>query len=142
MRTLLVIGLLLVSVFVSVAQTNPPGRTEADAFFQASEYSDALPVYLSLLSSDSSDALLNYKTGICYFNSRSHKSEAITYLERCIRGTETTAQLKERKIPLDVFKTLGDAYHQAYNFDKAIFNYEKYKALLNDNAITDKDILE
>lgn len=56
---------------------------------------------------------------------------------------ESSGQLKNNNIPVDIFKTLGDAYHQSYNFDKAIFNYEKYKGILDDTGISsDKDITE
>ncbi len=97
-------------------------------------WKEALPEYLSLLKTDSSNQILNYKIGLCYLNSRSQKEKAITYLEKSIASGSAS---------VNAYEFLGDAYRLTYQFDLAVSAYEKFKEKsldnnLNDSAITRK----
>lgn len=102
----------------------------AQALFEDSSYSDALPIYLELYKLDSTNANINYKVGVCYLKARQGRSKAARYLEKA--ALEVSANYKEgssteRKAPLDAYYYLAEAYHFNYQFDAAIANYEKFK---------------
>lgn len=160
------LAILTVIFFIVVSKLT--GQTEnvskifvtAEDLFSHHSYSAALPLYQELLKKEFSNAYLNYKTGICYLNSRSQKTEAVFYLEKAMsmsdgNGSENnlasspdihsigpsnsySSEKKEKllikgTIPSTIYKYLGDAYSVNYEFDLAIKYYEKYKKELTYN---------
>lgn len=108
---------------------------EADNYFVHEKYPEALSIYLKAFKKDTADIALNYHIGVCYLHSRSQKLKAISFLERAIFIAERSPSLINDLPPLS-YKFLADAFHQSYEFDKAIINYEKYKNMIasDDNA--------
>jgi outer membrane protein OmpA-like peptidoglycan-associated protein/tetratricopeptide (TPR) repeat protein len=103
---------------------------KAEKYFSNDRYAEAVHHYLNLLKTDSANANLNYKIGICYLHSRSQKSKAALHFELAALSTTSDYSensYEERKAPILVYKLLGDTYQQLYFFDRAIKNYEKYK---------------
>ncbi|MCE3280852.1 MAG: tpn50 [Bacteroidetes bacterium] len=98
----------------------------AEDYFTHERYPEALSIYLKSFKTDTANIGLNYHIGICYLHSRSQKLKAISYLERAILVAERSPSLIN-ELPSQAYKSLADAFHQSYEFDKAIINYEKYK---------------
>ncbi|MES2284130.1 MAG: OmpA family protein [Bacteroidota bacterium] len=165
---------VLILIFFSgiaelLSQTENNKLKTAEDFFSQCYFSDALPLYLDALKSDSLDINLNLKIGICYYNSRSQKTKAIYYLEKAIssfnsnllnenrnnlqntRGNYTNGlfnkEIKKNNIHrqgnnllIASLKFLGDAYHLAYKFDLAIASYGKFKNSIQDS--TTEELIE
>lgn len=147
-----------------LSQTENVKLKTADDFLSHCYFSSALPLYQDLLKFDSSNANLNFKIGICYFNSRSQKTKAVYYLEKAISSFNHNATIGDKNILQNIpgkdfnilsneesrktnlsnqaisiltsaYKNLGDAYHLAYKFDLAIACYEKFKNSILDSCI-------
>jgi len=93
---------------------------DADEHYSHLNYLMALPIYKELLKGDKNNASLNYKIAECYLNTHINRTEAIKYLEFCI---------KDPKVESNVWLRLGEAYRLANKIDDAIKAYEKYKEL-------------
>jgi len=102
-------------------------RKEADIFFEKKAYSKALTFYARLYKMDSLNNELNYKIGICYYNSKDAKSRAFRYFNR-----------SKTDFPEALFY-LGNLYHAVHKFNEAIQSFEAYKKLPgkkdNDSAL-------
>lgn len=121
---------LLFSLPRMVGQT---GAAEADNLYNACRFGAALPLYLEQLKQDPENAGLNYKTGICYLESRSQKHKAADYLEKAVKNSVsfyTHGFAKENDAPILAYRKLGEAYELDHRFDLAIDAYEKYKDAL------------
>jgi len=104
----------------------------ADRLYDNGQYTGALSQYLDIVKIDSLNSSLNFKIGICYLNSRTEKTKAVTYLEKAIQCADhKQCTKKEDEAHINAFKSLGDAYHLNYKFDLAIATYEKYKTMLS-----------
>ncbi len=102
----------------------------AKVFYNEGNVSAALPLYLELYKSDTSNANICYLIGDCYLRARSGKAKALPYLEKAmpsISNKYDEGSSKERNAPLLTYKLLGDAYHIHSKFDQAIVSYERYK---------------
>jgi outer membrane protein OmpA-like peptidoglycan-associated protein len=136
MKTFLTIFCLVSQLPILTGQT----LKEAHDLFRQERYSEALPVFMNELRSDSFDISLNYSIAVCYMHSRSGKIKALGFFEKAVRSAERSGSLNQ--LPDLVYKYLGDIYQFDYEFDKAIMNYEKYKAVLNEHANPDTKELE
>ncbi len=90
----------------------------------------ALPMYLELYRSDTTNSNICYLVGECYLKARSGKAKALPFLEKAILNVShkyNEGNSKERNAPLLSYKLLGDAYHIHSKFNKAIASYERYK---------------
>lgn len=90
----------------------------------------ALPLYIELYKTDTTNANICYLVGDCYLKARSGKAKALPYLEKALLSVSykySSESLDERNAPLLTYKLLGDAYHIHSKFDKAILSYEQYK---------------
>ena len=105
---------------------------QADILLETDRFSEALPLYLEIAKNDSLNPDLNYLIGLCYIHSNNNKSKAIHYLEHAISCVDKCT-LKDDKLHLMAFLYLGDAYHSAYLFDKAIDTYEHFKILISEH---------
>ncbi len=147
-----------------LSQTENVKLKTADDFLSHCYFSSALPLYQDLLKFNSSNANLNFKIGICYFNSRSQKTKSVYYFEKAISSFNHNSTREDKKILkntqgkdfnvffneesgktnlfnqeinilVSAYKNLGDAYHLAYKFDLAIGCYEKFKNSVQDSSI-------
>src|SRR4051794_8673605 len=98
-------------------QPRSTGTAIADDLFLKKRFAAAWPYYQKLLKTDSLNAELNFKMGVCYLNSRSQKEKAIDYFQKAILSTE-----KETDNTIITYKLLGDACYFASNFDQAMIN--------------------
>jgi outer membrane protein OmpA-like peptidoglycan-associated protein len=132
MKTKALMFLFLASVY-SFAQEDEKFNTKftkAKEVYAAGDFFDALPIYLEIYRSDTTNANINYLVGECYLKARSGKAKALPYLERAkgsIVPDYKEGVATERRAPIVVYKLLGDAYHINSQFDKAILSYETYK---------------
>ncbi|MCW3072914.1 MAG: ompA [Bacteroidetes bacterium] len=132
-------ALLIIMFLLCVPVRSQNETTEKDAaetLFLQEKFADALPIFIRSLQADSTDIIVNYRAGLCYLHSRSQKSQSIPFLERAIGLYERSGSTAE--LPVVAYKWLADAYHQAYQFDKAIAGYEKYKKLLDPSLTEDQ----
>jgi outer membrane protein OmpA-like peptidoglycan-associated protein/tetratricopeptide (TPR) repeat protein len=124
MRTAGIIVLLLIAS-VAPAQTQMDAY-EAEELFSRKHYSAVWKYYYERLKADSLNPDLNYKMGVCYMHSRSQKDKAIACFNRILKANNETV------LPNEIYRSLGDAFYSASDFDRALVNYGKYqKALLS-----------
>ena len=93
---------------------------EGDEHFEHRNYLMALPIYKENLRREKDNILLNYRIAECYLNTNINKSEAVKYLEFCVKSPKANSQMYLR---------LGEAYRLSYKLDDAIKAFEKYKEL-------------
>lgn len=93
----------------------------------------ALIYFQEAYKTDSTVPNVNYKMGICYLNSYSHKRESLLFLRRASKNVKRNYDpydAAEKKAPEITFYYLAQAYHFNYKFDSAISYFESYKAIL------------
>lgn len=131
----LLISMLVLSTSVLFAQSNNDKKKydKAEAYYIDENFSAALPLFNELLTSQPDNANILFMTGVCYLKSATEREKAIELLEKASLNINNkfVGGYKEKGAPAVAFKYLGNAYHFNYNFDKAIENYEKFKALLS-----------
>jgi outer membrane protein OmpA-like peptidoglycan-associated protein/tetratricopeptide (TPR) repeat protein len=89
-------------------------------------YSQALQFYLEAAAFNPNNAELNYLIGYCYLNLSVDKLRALPYLERAI-------DLDPINLKQEYVYALGQAYQYSLEFDKAIEQYKKHIAMLNED---------
>lgn len=95
---------------------------EADNYYEAGNYNEALPVYKKLLNLYPNNIDYHYKLGLCYLKTQVDKKQAIPYLEWVI---------KQPKFDNELWYDLGTAYQYANRFKDAINSFNKYKLSAN-----------
>ena len=113
---------------------------EAEQMLADENYIEAIDLYKQLLVGREDNANLNFKVGFCYLHDKFNKTESLKYLEKSIKNVSEDYNYesdKEIKAPIDAYYYLGEALQFNYNFEQAIFNYEKFKSYLKE---TDKEI--
>lgn len=121
-----------------IGQATNNDKYIADKYFNHKRYAEALPYYLNLLKADTTNGEINFRTGVCYWNSRSQKIKAIPYLEKAI----SVQPEQTGKYLINAYKILGDSFYKLYNFDDAILYYEEYGKLLTDEKGGNEALLE
>ncbi len=115
---------------------------DAEFFFVAEEYIDALQDYLEVYKRGYEDnPNINYRIGICYLYISGQKEKAISYLlkaSKSVSSKYTTSTLNEQFAPNDVYLYLGNAYRIQYELEKAVEAYNKYLELLPAQAIEER----
>jgi len=91
---------------------------QADFLFSEQNYYRALPLYLKLLSLDSTQDYYRYQAGICYIYTND-KDKSIDFLKRVYSHSPVFG---------DILYYLGRAYHVNCQFDTAISYFQKYVA--------------
>ncbi len=84
-------------------------------------YRHALPSYLKANEFNASNALLNYKIGVCYLYS-GQKEKSVAFLEKAFKLNKNVAE--------DIHFYLGCGYHLTMQFTKAIKEYQSAKTAL------------
>ena len=113
---------------------------EAFAFLEQEDFESALPLLLEMHDLQPNNANTKFSIGICYMNSPFKKVEAIPYLEEAqsdLNPFYESGLVSEKKAPLEVLKLLGQAYHQNYEFDKAIDRLQFYRQFLDEKNLVD-----
>lgn len=134
LKYLFVFFSVFVFSLVVMAQTQPKNlHSQGNHFLLVGDYTKALDAFLKDYQTDSSDANLNYKIGLCYLNLVTQKKKALSFLEKAIlnfSSNENKIDLSEKKVPIDVYYYYGKALHLNFKFDEAIAYYEKYRSFL------------
>ncbi len=139
MKIKLFLTAAIISAFLfSKAQSFKDLYFESISFLELNDYNSALPILLEMQELQPNNANVNFSIGNCYMNSSYEKAMAIPYYEKAqdeLTIDYVVGSHREKKAPLDVIQLLGQAYHQNYEFDKAIERYEFYKQFLNENNL-------
>jgi tetratricopeptide (TPR) repeat protein len=106
---------------------------EAEYFFLAEDYSDALTYYLQLYEKIPDNYNLAYRIGVCYLNISGKKNLSVNYLKTATKNM--SAKYKEGTIsqtaaPYDALFALGKAYLIDQRFDNAKEAFLKYSETL------------
>jgi outer membrane protein OmpA-like peptidoglycan-associated protein len=127
----IIFTILLLGLSKTYGQALSNTLSEADDFFNNNNYALALPKYLELIQAKKSNADIDYKTAICYLQSRSQKHKAAPFLEKVVDFANhplAEKRNREKTLPTGIYNLLGDAYYHNHKFDQAITAYEKHKA--------------
>jgi outer membrane protein OmpA-like peptidoglycan-associated protein len=112
------LALIIFSV-IGYSQDTKSLKSNGDRDFKLEHYRKALPFFEQVIQADPNDADAIFKAGVCYLHKYS-KEKGLEYL------------LKANSLNPNVDKHmaywLGRAYHQNYQFDKALENYHLYKS--------------
>jgi hypothetical protein len=109
---------ILLPHFVSSQNSEEDVKKQAQKFFDAGDYTSALPLYSQLLSFYAKDANYNYRYGVCALEAGNDREKPISFLEFASRNKEVNN---------NVFFYLGKAYHLNYRFSSALNAYNTYK---------------
>lgn len=120
LRYLLLLTCFFCSSIVFAQASKHYEIADADEHFSHHNFLMALPIYKELLKTDKNNIDIHYKIAQCYLNTHINKSEAIKYLEFCV---------KDPKVQPEVWLKLGEAYRIANKIDEAVKAFEKYKVL-------------
>ncbi len=136
----ILIGLLLVITISVKSQDFKKKFVDAEYHFMFEEFSDALPIYLDLISTQSENANLNYRIGICYLHVPDPKQneKALPYLLKAVTNINPKykeGSYQEKGAPKDALFYLGNAYRNKQDFDKAVESYKKYREILNSKDV-------
>ena len=98
-------------------------------------FRNARQQFLKAYEYNSENPELNYMIGKCYLYS-DDKFEAIEYITKAF-------ELKP-EVNWDIHMMLGMAFHQVHEFDKAIYEYERFRKSLNkkEKELYDKDVVQ
>jgi len=132
-----------ISMISQEATSSKEMMLEAESDFLYEEYNEALPLYLKLLKTDTSNYNLIYKVGVCYLNIPYEKEKSIQYLEKAIKNINPSSKpdnIKERQAPIDAQFYLGNAYRINNQLDKALNIYIQFKKQL-DPDVFDEDLV-
>jgi len=147
MRRVLYSSLLIFILFPSpvFAQRDTVRATflDAESWFLFEDYSEALPLYQSLLEQDPDNDNLRYRIGVCLLNDPYQKDKAIRYLlDACenINPDYKEGSSKERTAPPDALYYLANAYQVNELLDRAIESYEKFLEIM-DRDVYDEELV-
>lgn len=121
---------------------------QAEKLLEDGNFQEALLIYRRLLKDHPENANLNFKTGFCYLNTVLEKKEAISYLEKAVKNMSDDAMAElstEERAPTDALVYLAQAYHQDYQFTKALEVVQELKVQVPDYKMeftVDIDLLE
>lgn len=131
LRNILVTILLFSAINGNAQETRADIEKKADAYFQADDYQNALPLYLRLLSLEPRNHSFNFRYGASLLMTSENKQDAFQYLKFAITSSE---------IEHEAFYFLGKAYHLQYDFKNAIQYYEMYKQKAGNRAAKRLDV--
>jgi outer membrane protein OmpA-like peptidoglycan-associated protein len=106
---------------------------EANEYMLAGEYSEALPLLISLQERGYGNANISYKIGECYLQLPGKKVRAVPFLKEAVKSTADSCSgdsFTEVNAPRKAFLYLGIAYRTNYNFTEAVRAFEVYREFL------------
>lgn len=123
---------LILCCFPSRSQNTNALPEEAAFYFQQRAYTKAAEIYSNLLNKYPKDPDYHYKMGMCLYYLNIQHKKAIHHLQ-FVTG---------KQFPSQTYYTIGKLYHFSYQFDRAIENYNKYKAISSKKEILASDVDE
>ncbi|MBI5219295.1 MAG: PD40 domain-containing protein [Bacteroidia bacterium] len=114
-------------------------NAEFDLFTE--DYETAVKKIKKCYSADTSNAYINYKVGYFYQKTLNDKAKSLFYLRKAVYDISPNypdGGFDLRKAPIKSWILLGDAYSLNYQFDQAIFCYQRYLKVSN---TTNKTVL-
>ncbi|HIA35850.1 MAG TPA: tetratricopeptide repeat protein [Flavobacteriales bacterium] len=136
-KILLSFSILAIS-FISIAEI-PATQTsikdklkqiKAKMKYNSEDYKAALRLYRDIYVNEAENALINFRIGQCHL--------ALGNVNKSLEYFEKAFQL-DNFLP-GINKYLGQTYHLKGNLDKAVVEYNKYKATLSAKEITKDDV--
>ncbi len=118
---------------------------DAEFFYAAEAYRDALSLYLQLYKGKyKNNPIVLYKIGICYLSLPGEKNKAIEFLEKASEKANSKFKrysLTEPFAPIDTWLYLGNAYRIDLKLDKAIEAYNQFLKLSPPNKNNEINII-
>ncbi|MDN5200494.1 OmpA family protein [Fulvivirgaceae bacterium BMA10] len=107
-------------------ESNSKLITKAEKLFRVRNYKEALKTFLEATGGQSTDPIVNYEIGLCYYHEDdlSNRVKGIPFLKKAVAG-------KDQNIPNIIFYELGELYHKDEKIEEAIASFEKYKKSLD-----------
>jgi tetratricopeptide (TPR) repeat protein len=93
-------------------------RRQANVFYERKDYVNALKIYEKLLEKDSLNPEICYRTGVCMYNLRNKRMDALRFFEKC----------DVKSYPEALFYQ-GNLYHLKLRFNEAITAYTTYNSV-------------
>ncbi len=108
---------------------------EANQLMEEKLWNKSIDIWLSLFSTNNTNANVNYKLGYCFLQTSNEKLKALPYLKAAATREVTTKydpyDPTEVKAPVEAYYYLGRAYHISYELDDAIATYNELLTLIS-----------
>lgn len=130
----LAVLLVFVSMFGQDKKAFKQLYLDAEPFFIDEYYDKAAPIYEQIITMGMGNAHIYFNLGFCYLNIPGEINNAIFYLDKAALDTKKNfneSSYKELQAPEDALFYLAKAYRLNNDFDNAIAQYNKFKALLD-----------
>lgn len=136
----LIVLLSVLSTVVKSQELSVKEMTEkAEIFFYEQKYVEANELFAKLLDKDSTNYILNFKSGYCLMQNKDTRFFALDKFKNAIRLFDKNKNKPITKYTL--YSYLGKTYHKNYLFDEAISAYKKAKSLTNkENEIAETNL--
>jgi outer membrane protein OmpA-like peptidoglycan-associated protein len=117
--------LCLVLLFSTLTLSAQDSKSLADAerYFSVRSYDVALPRFLAAIQAGEKDALVHYKTAVCYQKSAEtdEQIKSIPFFEYALKNS--------KDLPNSLYYDLGTIYLKDENIKKALENFTKFQAV-------------
>lgn len=138
----IVIFFISTPVHAQIKSEDKNDYLDADYFFYIKEYNKALDILLTLRTTYSNHANINYLIGVCYILGSNDATKALPYLESASKDVSENyrpGDLKYPGAPSDVWLFYGDALHSNNQFEEASKAYHNFLELAGDDEVS-KDL--
>jgi len=115
----------------------------AESYIESAKFQEAINLLKDLDSLTPSNANINYKLGVCFYNASTDKQAAIVCFEKAIQNinVDYKSSYNETNAPPIALYYLAKSYHNEYIFSSAIKSFEKYKTYLaKSDSKTSKEV--
>lgn len=99
-------------------------KSSVESYVSVEDYNSAYLILNKLKRISPKDNEVNFLLGFCEMELKRNYSKAITYFES-VRTNSV-----EKDVPLELYRLLGEAYHNNYDFESGIKYFKIYKSLL------------
>jgi tetratricopeptide (TPR) repeat protein len=103
---------------------------DAEFFFDRGDFHEALYDFKKVFETDTTNANISYRIGMCYLNIPGEEPKAIPYFEKATKKISTKykkSTFEEKRAPLFMLFYLGNAYRIDNKIDKALSVYKKFR---------------
>jgi hypothetical protein len=128
--------LLILFAFLTQIQTGLFAQDKderIDELIEQGNFDEAIQIGTGLLSDDPNNANMNFKVGYSYLNTALRKAKSIPYFEKTIEIINKTKTNTSFTFEANFY--LGKAYHNNYEFEKAIKIYTALKETTKNNEL-------
>lgn len=129
--TLALLACWMVTSVAFSQETLEDKRKRADEYFKSQQWSEAEPLYASVISNAPRDHDLNFRYGVCLLYGSKNKEEAIRRLKYAVTGSAVNRT---------AYYYLGQAYHLNYQFNDAIKQYTKFKQVADAGQLKELNV--